>query len=206
MPETAALVLAAGESRRLGRPKQLVPWRGRPLLEQVVAAVRRWPVVDQIVVVLGAFAEEILDEVDFGEAVVAINESWEEGISSALRVGLDILSREPKIARTFVVLGDQPEIPPEVPEALLAAAEASTRPAIAPVYRYEQANPVLFDRSLWERLMALEGDNGAAGFLRAHPELVHEVRFGHLPPRDVDTEDDVADLAAEDRRSGKAPS
>ena len=204
MSSTAALVLAAGGSRRLGRPKQLVPWRGRPLLEQVVASVSRWP-VDRVVVVLGAFAEEILDEVDFGEAVVAINEGWEEGIASALRVGLDILSREPKMSRVFVVLGDQPEIPSGVPGALLEAAQAGTRPAIVPVYRYEHSNPVLFDRSLWERLMALEGDAGAANFLRAHPELVQEVRFPQLPPRDVDTEADVADLTADDKRGGPAP-
>lgn len=198
---TAAIVLAAGESQRLGRPKQLVPFRGGPLLQAVVDAVARWP-VDTVVVVLGAHAEEILDAVNFGDAVVAINEDWAEGIASSLRVGLDILGRSAVAQRVFVALGDQPEIPAEVPELLVEAAEWSDRPALVPVYRYERANPVLFDRRLWHRLMALEGDHGAADLLRSHPDWVEEVRVDRLPPRDIDTEADVADLSRDTRRSG----
>ncbi|OFW63762.1 MAG: hypothetical protein A2135_04895 [Actinobacteria bacterium RBG_16_67_15] len=198
MPHTAAIVLAAGASRRLGRPKQLLPLHGRPLLESVVAMAASWP-VDMVVVVLGAFWEEIADAVQFGDAVVAVNEDWPEGIASSLRVGLDFVSRDPTYDRAFVVLGDQPSIPPDVPPGLLAAAEIGSRPALVPVYRYERANPVLFDRSLWARLMSLEGDMGASGILKAHPEWVKEVRFDHLPPHDVDTEADAAEL---DRHGG----
>jgi len=198
---TAAIVLAAGASRRLGRPKQLVPFRGRPLLQVVVDAVAQWP-VETVIVILGAHAEEILDAVDFGDAVVAINEDWAEGIASSLRVGLDILGRSAVVQRAFVALGDQPEIPAEVPELLAEAAEWSDRPALVPVYRYERANPVLLDRRLWHRLMALEGDHGAADLLRAHPDWVEEVRVDRLPPRDVDTEMDVADLGGDARRPG----
>jgi molybdenum cofactor cytidylyltransferase len=190
----AAIVLAAGASTRLGRPKQLVHVRGASLLQSVVRSVATWP-VETVVVVLGSDAEEILDAVDFGDAVVAINEGWEEGMASSLRVGLDVLTREPGITHAFVALGDQPDIPSEVPAGLVVAAETSNRPAIVPVYRYERSNPVLFARSMWERLMALEGDAGASGFLRAHPQLVDEVRFDHLPPRDIDTEHDIADLS-----------
>lgn len=177
----------------MGRPKQLLEFRGRPLVERVVAMVASWP-VDLVVVVLGAHADEILDEVDFAEAIVVINEDWAEGVASSLRVGLDFLSRDASFTRALVALGDQPDIPPEVIPALLAAAELASRPAIVPVYRYERANPVLFDRVLWERLMSLEGDMGASGMLRAHPEWVEEVRFDQLPPRDIDTESDAAEL------------
>jgi molybdenum cofactor cytidylyltransferase len=198
---TAVIVLAAGGSRRLGRSKQLVPYRGMPLLQSVVGAVKEWP-VDTVVVVLGAGADDVLDAVDFGDAIVAINEDWEEGIASSLRVGVDILERDPALDRTFVALGDQPGIPAEVPGLLVEVAEWSDRPAIVPVYRYERANPVLFDRRLWHRLMALEGDHGASDFLRAHPEWVEEVRVDWPAPRDVDTEDDVADLGRDGRRPG----
>lgn len=198
---TAVIVLAAGGSRRLGRPKQLVPYRGRPLLQLVVDGVREWP-VESVVVVLGAAADDVLDAVDFGDAMVAINEDWEEGIASSLRVGVDILERDPAVERTFVALGDQPGIPAEVPILLVEAAEWSDRPAIVPVYRYERANPVLFDRRLWHRLMALEGDHGASDLLRAHPDWVEEVRVDWPAPRDVDTEDDVADLGRDARRPG----
>lgn len=190
---TWTVVLAAGGSRRLGRPKQLLLWDGKPLLERVVSAVAEWP-TDGTVVVLGDRAEEILDTVKFGDAIVLINDDWSDGITSSLRIALDLLQRDMSVEKCFVALADQPRIPSDVPETLLDVAAESSRPAIVPVYRYEQSNPVLFDRSLWPRLMSLEGDTGAAALLRAHPEWVEEVRFDHLPPRDVDTEDDVADL------------
>jgi len=189
----AALVLAAGGSRRLGSPKQLVSWRGRPLLEGVLAAVASWP-VEQVVAVVGAYEEEVLSGVDFGESVVVLNPDWEEGIASSIRVGLDVLTRDRRFDRTFVALGDQPTIPASVPAALLDAMEASGRPAVVPKYRFERANPVLVHRSLWPRLMSLEGDSGAARLLRTHPEWVEEVWVDHVPPHDVDTPHDVADL------------
>jgi molybdenum cofactor cytidylyltransferase len=193
VPKTAAIVLAAGGSQRLGRPKQLLNVRGRPLIEHVVAMISTWP-VDTVAVVLGAHADEILEAVDLGDAVVLVNDDWTEGVASSLRVGLDFLSRDAACQRAFVALGDQPDIPGDVPIGLMATVASATRPALVPVYRYERANPVLFDRQLWPRLMSLEGDVGAAGMLKAHPEWVEEVRFDHLPPHDVDTEADAAEL------------
>ena len=186
----AALVLAAGGSRRLGRPKQLLDWGGRPLLEEVTAAVADWG-VSPVVVVLGAHAEEILERVDLGEATVVVNPEWEEGLASSLRVGFDLLTRRRECEWAFLVLGDQPHIPADVPPALLAAAAESGRSAVVPVYRYQWGNPVLFGRALWERLMSLEGDAGAAALLRAHPGWVHEVRFDHPVPADIDVPTDV---------------
>jgi molybdenum cofactor cytidylyltransferase len=188
----AALVLAAGGSRRLGRPKQLVDWDGRPLLEHVVAAVAAWP-VGPVVVVLGAYAEEILDRVRLGAATAVINPEWEEGIASSLRVGLDLLTRETREEAAFIVLGDQPRIPAEVPPALLAAFEAHGRPAVVPVYRYQRGNPIVVGRSLWPRLMSLQGDTGAAALLRAHAAWVEEVHFDCPAPGDVDTRTDLRD-------------
>ena len=193
MTPTYALILAAGGSRRLGRPKQLVEWKGRPLLEWVIQSVAEWP-VDGAAVVLGASEQEILEAVDFGEAMVVINPEWEEGIASSLRVGLDALARETAAERAFVVLADQPAIPAEIPAGLIEGMDRSDRPAAIPKYRYQRSNPVLVDRFLWPRLMSLEGDAGAARLLQAHPEWVHEVRFDRAPPRDIDTPDDLADL------------
>lgn len=205
MSATAAIVLAGGASTRMGRPKQLVRWHDRPLLEHVVASVLRWPVAS-VVVVLGAHAEEILDEVDFGDALVAINDDWEEGIASSLRVGFDVLSRDAGLEAAFVVLGDQPSIPEDVPASLLYAAEETERPALVPLYRYQRAHPVLFRRLLWERLMSLEGDVGAGDTLKAHPDWVEEVRVDHAPPRDIDTESDLRELLARGGRPSPDPS
>ena len=195
MTTTAALLLAAGASRRLGRPKQLVEWRGRPLLEGVVDAVHTWPVAT-IAVVLGAHEEEILEAVDFRDALVVINPEWEEGIASSLRVGLDAIGRDAQVERAFIVLGDQPGIPAEIPSGLVEAMERFGKPAVVPKYRYQRGNPVLVARYLWPRLMSLEGDSGASKLLQAHPEWVHEVRFDQPVPRDLDTPDDVIDFLA----------
>jgi molybdenum cofactor cytidylyltransferase len=201
----AAIILASDSSIRLDSPKQLVDLEGTPLLERVVGDVLTWP-VEAVVVVLGASAEAILETVDFGEATVAIDEAWQDGLASSLRVGLDVLARESHWESAFVAQGDQPGIPHAVPDGLIAAAAETQRPAVVPVYRYERGNPVLFDRSLWPRLMTLSGDDGVAALLTTHPEWVEEVRFGDLPPRDVATADDIDDLALEIRRgTDRAP-
>ncbi|MBU1227573.1 MAG: nucleotidyltransferase family protein [Actinobacteria bacterium] len=193
MTPTTALILAAGASQRLGRPKQLVEWQGRPLLEWVIDAVRTWP-VDSIAVVLGSQEEEILEAVDFGDALVVVNPEWEEGIASSLRVGLDAVGRDLHAERVFVVLADQPDIPAEVPSALIEGMDRSGKPVALPKYRYQRSNPVLVERSLWTRLMSLEGDVGASRLFQAHPEWVHEVRFDQSAPRDIDTPEDLSDL------------
>jgi len=193
MTRTTALILAAGASRRFGLPKQLADWKGRPLLEWVVGAVGGWP-IDAVTVVLGAHEEEILEAVDFGEALVAVNPEWDDGLASSLRVGLDAVGRDLQMERAFIVLADQPLIPAEVPQGLIDGMDQSSRPAAVPKYRYQPGNPVLLDRFLWPRLMSLEGDSGAARLFKAHPEWVHEVRFDHPAPRDIDTPQDLSDL------------
>ena len=190
---TTALVLAAGPSSRLGRPKQLLPWGGPTLLEKVVRQTLAWP-VDSVWVVLGSGYEEILEVVDFGDAGVIENPEWEEGMASSLRVGLDAASRDPSTEAAFIVMGDQPGIDPAVVKALLDHRRSSDALAIVPKYRYVRGHPVLVARSLWARLMSLEGDQGGRNLLQAHPEWVEEVFFEQLAPRDVDTGDDVTDL------------
>ena len=203
MSLNAAIILAAGSSEQFGSPKQLADLNGRPLLEQIVTDVLAWP-VGTVVVVIGAFADEILDSIDFQDVVVAINEDWSEGVSSSLRVGLDVLTRDPKWDRTFVALGDQPNIPKGLPKELIAVAEETQRPAVVPVYRYARGHPVLFDRSMWSRLMTLTGDTGSSPLLTTHPEFVEEVRFSDLPPRDIDIPDDLASLRTGRGRSTRS--
>jgi molybdenum cofactor cytidylyltransferase len=196
MVSAAALVLAAGAARRLGRPKQLLEWNGRPLLEWAVEAVHAWP-VELVVVVLGASSEEILGGTDLGNSLVAINPEWEEGIASSIRVGIDVLARDRRFDRTFIALGDQPRVPLEVPQALAAAMEEGGRPAAVPVYRYQRGNPALVGRLLWPRLMGLQGDSGAGHLFQAHPAWVEEIRFDCAAPVDVDIVEDLNRLSLE---------
>lgn len=190
---TAAIVLAAGGSHRLGRPKQLEPWGDKNLLGHVVEITSRFPVAE-VWVVLGHHSERILEETDLGDAGVIENLEWEEGIASSIRVGFDALTRLSRCERALIVIGDQPEVSEEVVEALLESHETAGKPVTVPKYRYSWGNPVVVDRSLWPRLMSLDGDEGAQRLWRAHPEWVNEVWFSDIPPRDVDTENDVVDL------------
>lgn len=189
----AALILAAGASRRLGRPKQLEPWGSTNLLGHVVARTLEFP-VDEVWVVLGHEADRILSETDLAGAGVIENPEWEEGIASSLRVGLDALTRLSRCEHALIVIGDQPSVSVEVVEELLASHTRGGKPVTVPKYRYSWGNPVLVSRALWPRLMSLEGDEGALRLWQAHPEWVNEVWFSDLGPRDVDTEVDVTDL------------
>ncbi len=189
----AALVLAAGGSRRLGRPKQLEAWGRTTLLGHVVERVRSFP-VDEAWIVLGADINAVLTNVDLTGFGVIENPEWEEGLASSLRAGLDALTRMSKVDAVMIVLGDQPEISTEVVTQLVERHRGSKAMAIVPKYRYTAGNPVIVRRELWPRLMSLEGDEGAKRLLTAHPEWVEEVWFERLPPRDVDTAADVEEL------------
>jgi molybdenum cofactor cytidylyltransferase len=190
---TTAIILAAGPSSRLGKPKQLLPWGGPTLLEKVVTETRAWP-VDSLWVVLGSGFEDVIQSVDFGDAGIVENPEWEEGMASSLRVGLDVAGRDASNTAAFIVMGDQPGIDPTVVKALLEHQKGSDALAIVPKYRYVRGHPVLIARALWSRLMSLEGDQGGRDLLQAHPGWVEEVMFEQLAPRDVDTSDDVKDL------------
>ena len=189
----AAIVLAAGGSRRLGRPKQLEPWGDSNLLGHVVARVGEFE-VDEIWVVLGHDMERILIETDLGDAYVIENPEWEEGIASSLRVGLDAVTRLSRCDTALIVIGDQPNVSPETVAEMTTSHARSGRPVTLPKYRYTWGNPALVDRSLWPRLMSLDGDEGAKRLWLSHPEWVNEVWFSDSAPRDVDTEADVVDL------------
>lgn len=190
---TAAVILAAGGSRRLGRPKQLEPWGEGNLLSHVVARTREFP-VEEVWVVLGHDYERIIEVTDLEKVGIIENPEWEEGIASSLRVGLDALTRLSRCDSALIVMGDQPSVPVEVVEELMDSHARAALPVSVPKYRYSWGNPVLVDRPLWPRLMSLEGDEGARRLWQAHPEWVNEVWFSDLPPRDVDTETDIVEL------------
>lgn len=189
----AAIVLAAGGSRRLGRPKQLEAWGSSTLLDHVLDQVRRFP-VDETWVVLGARLEEVMASVDLTDFGIVENPEWEDGLAASLRVGLDAVTRLSKAEAAFIVLGDQPDIPTEVPAKLVETWRKTKALAVVPKYRYTSGNPVLVSRELWPRLMSLTGDGGAQRLLQAHPEWVEDVWIESLPPRDIDTQSDVEEL------------
>jgi len=190
---TTGLVLAAGSSRRMGSPKQLLLIGGRPLLELVVAQVCASR-VDDVVVVLGAAADEIRARVDFGRARALVNPDHGSGMASSLRAGLAALPDT--VDRALIVLGDQPDISPALLDRLLQLQESSGLPAAALSFGGLLHPPVVLRRELWGDLMSLEGDVGCRAVIRARPELVARLaateRGNH--PIDVDTPADYERL------------
>lgn len=189
----AAIVLAAGGSTRLGRPKQLEPWGSTTLMSLVLDEVAEMP-VDETWVVVGAHLDRVLNEIGDRPVGIIQNPGWEEGLASSLRVALGALTELSQVDGALVFLADQPGIRRDVVIEIIETYRKSSRMAVVPKYRYTSGNPVLLDRDLWPRLMSLEGDEGARSFLKAHPEWVEEVWFDSLAPRDIDTASDIRDL------------
>jgi molybdenum cofactor cytidylyltransferase len=186
---TAGLVLAAGSSRRMGSPKQLLPIDGKPLLQLVVEQANRSK-LDQVVVVLGAAADEIRAGVELGRAGVLINPDHASGMASSLIAGLASLGDG--VDRVVVILGDQPDVDARQLNQLLDLQENSGLPAAALSFNGLLHPPVVVERELWGDLMSLEGDVGCRAVIRARPELVASLPVaGDLThPVDVDTPED----------------
>jgi len=189
----SAIVLAAGTSSRLGRPKQLLALGGRTVLQHVVDAALAGE-MDEVVVVLGAAADEI-------EAVVgpnprvrfSRNPDFAAGQSTSLRAGL----RAAGTARAvLVLLGDQPGVRPDAIRAVAGAWREGAGRVIQAAYGGRPAHPTLFDRSVWPELETLSGDEGARSLLDRHPEWRTSVEVGGDPPEDIDTADDYERVRA----------
>ncbi len=163
---THAIVLAAGASRRLGRPKQLVPIAGVPLLRRVVLACLG-SAVAQTHVVLGAHAEHFSPVLADLPAGVIMNPDWEEGMASSIRAALaQVLRAEPAPTAVMIVLADQWRLTSAVLDSVLRTAAAGTHGIVAAGYRGTLGPPVLFTPRYYPDLLALKGDEGARPLLR----------------------------------------
>ena len=156
----AGIVLAAGASRRLGTPKQLLPLGAGTILDATLTLARQ--TVRPIVVVLGAAEAAIRAQVDLHDVQIVTNPDFATGQASSLRAGLQALEAQPEIKAVIVLLGDQPLIPVAVLTALIQAWHAKPALlAVAPGYGGQRGNPVLFARAAWPVLATLTGDAGA---------------------------------------------
>jgi CTP:molybdopterin cytidylyltransferase MocA len=183
------VVLAAGGSTRMGRPKQLAELDGRPLLAHVLTAVGAAP-VDRVIVTLGGAASEVLDRVDLGRAEPLVVERWAEGMGHVLASALAQAGDD--WAAVVVLLGDQPLVTGPVVARLVEAWRAGAGPMVTATYGGRPGNPKLFDRQLLPDLLRLTGDTGARDLLAAHPDQVHRVEVGDLgSDADIDVEADL---------------
>ncbi len=193
-----AVVLAAGRSERMGRPKMLLPFGRKTLIETVLAGVLRSR-VDDVVVVLGAHREAIEPVVSKFAFRAVFNEDFGAGMLSSVLRGL----REvPDAARAFlVVLGDHPSPPASVIDRLIAAHERTGKGVVLPVYRGRRGHPVLIDKRYRDDVTALDPSVGLRQLLRDHPDDVLEVSV-RTPAvlADMDRPDDYRKALASRRR------
>lgn len=193
MNKTGIIILAAGNSSRLGRPKQLLPYRGKTLLLYVVAEALEAS-LQPVVVVTGAYQAEIQDALTGLEVNIVHNPRWETGMASGIAAGLgEALSIEPHLSGLIVAVCDQPYISAELFRSLMEKQAGSGKGLIASVYSETLGTPVLFDGRYFTELAVLSGDAGAKQLLRRYPDDVAAVPFpnGSI---DIDTEEDFQTL------------
>jgi molybdenum cofactor cytidylyltransferase len=179
------LVLAAGGSRRLGRPKQVLEFRGTTLLGHVVGVAERCG-FDQLVVAIGGHADWVRAVVDLRRVQVVVNEAFGDGCSSSIAAALGAVDL--RCDALVLMLGDQPGVTPATIDALLAG----RGDAPLAVCRYDdgRGHPIALSNAMFGDLAALHGDKGVWKLLDERAEDVVEVRVPGPIPRDVDTVED----------------
>ncbi|MEW6745239.1 MAG: nucleotidyltransferase family protein [Planctomycetota bacterium] len=187
----AAVVLAAGASRRLGRPKQLLPWHGRSLLRHVAQEAASSQAASCFVV-LGCNHQELDVELKGLDVELVRNEGWREGMASSIRAGVEAAcGLEPRPDAVALIACDQPHVSHALIDSLIRRHEQTHASIVACEYAGTVGVPALFARLHFEELLSLTGDRGAKGVIAAHLRTVARLPFpeGRLDidiPADLD--------------------
>jgi len=185
------LVLGAGGSRRLGSPKQVLPYGGGTLLGHVVGVARACR-FDQLLVAIGGAAAEVRERVDLAGAEVVVNDDYAEGCASSIAAALGAV--DPRCDVLVLMLGDQPGVDAGTVVALLEGRAG----ADLAVCRYDdgRGHPIAVGRAAFGDLASLHGDKGVWRLLDAGGDAVAEVRVPGPVPIDVDTREDYQAVLA----------
>lgn len=168
-----ALLLAAGESKRMGRNKLLMPLQGKPLVRRALESLLA-SAVDQITVVLGHQAEETAQAIkpviscNPDRVTTVLNQDFAQGMSTSIRAGLKDLSRE--CQAVMIALADEPFVEPQVIDVLITAYRERKGDIVVPTFQGRMGHPALFDRKYFPELSALKGDVGARSVVQAHKQ------------------------------------
>ena len=195
----AGVILAAGDSTRMGFPKQLAEIKDKPLLELVIEKVNSN--FELSTVVLGYENELIEEKINFYNSNILINENWEEGIVSSIRTALFFYQEQKQIENLIFFLGDQPEVKDEVIFKLLNN-ESHNSKILIPQYRYKLGFPILIPRQFWSKLELLTQNDTDEFQISAYKDFnlidylissevkIEKINFNFLGPTDYDQEID----------------
>jgi molybdenum cofactor cytidylyltransferase len=183
----SAILLAAGESKRMGRPKQLLEWQGKTLLQHVLESLINSN-ADDIILVLGHETDRIRKSLPALQIKIVINPDYKQGMASSLRQGL--LAMDPRSEAFLVCLADQPGIGPEIMNNMIREFQQADpkRGIVRPVYRGLRGHPVLIGAQYLQEALQLQGDVGARQILMNHPEDILEIDVDKdVVLKDIDT-------------------
>ena len=195
----AGVILAAGDSSRMGFPKQLAEYKGKTILETVIDTVTSK--FEEAVVVLGHENDTITEKLDFKDSTILINENWEEGVVSSIRTALFYLSENKEIESAMIFMADQPSVNNKIIDKLIKTKKKEDEVVISK-YRYKMNYPIIVPRFFWNKLELLTYDNllGEDDSLFKNFDLVDffgsseykskVVNFNFLEPTDYDEQKD----------------
>jgi molybdenum cofactor cytidylyltransferase len=200
----SAMVLAAGESTRMGQTKLLLDLEGKAILQRVLDNLCRSQ-VDEVILVLGHEAERILQRVDTHRVKVVVNKNYREGMITSIAQGL--MNLNDKVDAFFIVLADQPRVNPEVFNRLIAEFRRVTpqKDIVLPTFRGRRGHPVLFSAKYKKEAFCIKGDVGLRQILQEHPDDILAVEMDtDSILQDIDTPDDYQ-KQLKSRLPGKDP-
>jgi molybdenum cofactor cytidylyltransferase len=198
--EIAALVLAAGLSRRMGQPKPLLDWGGRTVLEHILAQLQAGSITD-IRVITGAYADALTQIAQRMGATVIHNRDYATGeMLSSLQAGLRALV-DTQVSAALITLGDQPMIRAENVHTVLAAYAGGDKGIVAPSHNLRRGHPILIDRRYWDELLALPAGSAPRDAINRHTDDTAYVDADESVLGDIDT----PEAYAEARREAELP-
>lgn len=171
------IILAAGASRRMGQPKQLIAFKGKPLLQNIIDNSQACSFATYVLV-LGAHSDEIQKAIDPGRFNVIINEDWEEGMASSIRKGVEgSLEINEELEHILVLLSDQPFVSSELIFEMIESHRQHGKLITACKYEDTVGVPAIFPRPLFQELCTLEGDRGAKVLINKYSDKLTVVPF-----------------------------
>jgi len=183
-----AIILAAGESKRMGTPKMILPFGGKSIIENVIENVISSN-IDNIIIVLGSNKEKVLKLTEKYPVMHCFNGNYKEGMLSSVKCGFENLPRDFRAA--LVLLGDQPMIRSSVIDLVIKTYNNFGKGLVLPVYNNKKGHPLLIDKKYRNEIMKLDGGEGLKELLKNHPDDLYEA--GTEDPsilRDIDTTED----------------
>lgn len=173
MKKLAAAILAAGESRRMGRPKALVPFEGLTFVEHLLQATNH-PRVGIVRVVLGANAESIQAELELDQEIVVVNQDWQQGQLSSIQSAIRSLPAD-QTAGLLLCPVDHPLISTQLVSRLIAEFDSDRKLIVVPTHQGRRGHPVIFHASLYAELLDASPNVGARQVVWAHPDAIAEI-------------------------------